>query len=135
MPDLFHRSLLSGESMHGPGYTRDPTHTVVVRPSNREWVAERNGVELARSTQACELQEAGYPLVIYFPPEAVRLEVLSHSSTSTYCPFKGDASYLAMDGVDIAWRYATPYEEVSAIAGCIAFFPELVSVQERLAKP
>ena len=116
--------------MHGPGYTKDPTHTVVVRPSTREWVAERDGMELARSRQAYELQEAGYPLVIYFPPDAVRLDVLSGSSTSTYCPFKGEASYLAINGVDVAWSYTTPYDEVSAIAGCIAFFAKEASVHE-----
>jgi uncharacterized protein (DUF427 family) len=121
--------------MRGPGYIKDPSHTVDVRRSGRKWVAERGGRELARSTEAYELREAGYPLVIYFPPDAVRLGLFSDSSTRTYCPFKGDATYLAMDGVDIAWRYAEPYDEVADIEGCIAFFPGEASVRECSTEP
>lgn len=78
------------------------------------------------------LIESGYSPVVYFPPEDVRTEALIESNTSTHCPFKGDASYWAaeIDGEkrDIAWFYPRTFDEVSPIAGFIAFYVDRVTV-------
>lgn len=46
----------------------------------------------------------------------------------TYCPFKGHASYYSLkDGPEnAAWSYERPYEEMRAIAQCLAFYPDKV---------
>lgn len=64
---------------------------------------------------------------IYFPPDCVNHEYLIPSDTSTYCPWKGDASYftIAVNGeenVDAAWYYAAPFEKASQIRNHIAFW-------------
>ena len=88
--------------------------------------------EVARSDRALLLSEAGYSPVVYFPPDDVRTEALSSSDTQTHCPFKGDASYWAaeIDGelTDVGWYYPQTFDEVSEIAGYIAFYKDRVVV-------
>jgi uncharacterized protein (DUF427 family) len=114
--------------MRGPGYAKDPEHTVEVRDADGEWVASHGGTELARTRSGLALYEDGYPPVIYFPREDVRLDALDRSDSKTYCPFKGEASYLAIDGQDVAWSYGVPYDEVQVIGCCIAFYADRVSL-------
>ena len=64
---------------------------------------------------------------VYFPPEAVDRTYLRASKTSTFCHWKGDASYwdVVVDGKvnhDAAWFYATPKPKAAHIAGYIAFW-------------
>ena len=64
---------------------------------------------------------------IYFPPETVKQEFLRPSNKTTYCPWKGDASYysLVVDGEvneDAAWFYPETFEKAAHIKGHIAFW-------------
>lgn len=64
---------------------------------------------------------------VYFPPEAVRKELLRESDTHTTCPWKGEASYyhVVVDGEineDAAWYYPEPKEAAKVIKGHIAFW-------------
>jgi uncharacterized protein (DUF427 family) len=63
----------------------------------------------------------------YFPVEDVATELLERSASSTYCPWKGDASYysVVVDGKrnqDAAWYYPDPYEAAQDIKDYIAFW-------------
>lgn len=63
----------------------------------------------------------------YFPPEAVKKEMLSPSKTHTICPWKGEASYydVTVDGKvnkDAAWYYPAPKDAANNIKGYIAFW-------------
>ena len=63
----------------------------------------------------------------YFPPEAVRRELLQPSERQTVCPWKGTASYydVVVDGEvnrDAAWFYPEPKEAARSITGRIAFW-------------
>ena len=67
----------------------------------------------------------------YFPMESVNTEYLQNSESSSYCPWKGDASYysLNVDGeqiVDAAWCYAKPKEGAQEIKGRLAFWKGVV---------
>jgi uncharacterized protein (DUF427 family) len=60
--------------------------------------------------------------------------VLRRTDTTTYCPYKGDASYysLLVDGAeltDAVWTYETPYPAVAQIGGHVAFYPDRVQVE------
>ncbi len=114
--------------MQGPGYRKDPDHSVEVGDADGEWVVRDGDTEIARSKRGLELRENGYPPVVYFPREDVRLETLERSDSTTYCPFKGHAAYFARGGKDVAWTYETPYDEVRVIANYVAFYPDRVSV-------
>jgi uncharacterized protein (DUF427 family) len=64
---------------------------------------------------------------VYFPPGAVKRELLRDSDTHTTCHWKGEASYyhVVVDGQenrDAAWYYATPMDAAKNITGHIAFW-------------
>jgi uncharacterized protein (DUF427 family) len=63
----------------------------------------------------------------YFPPEALREQYVSNSSTRTLCPWKGLASYytITVDGVanpDAAWYYPHPSPLARRIKNHVAFW-------------
>lgn len=81
-----------------------------------------NNTVLAESNQF-EVVEGN----VYFPPEAVKREVLQSSATHTTCPWKGVASYydVVVDGQvnkDAAWYYPEPKEAARNIRGHVAFW-------------
>ena len=63
----------------------------------------------------------------YFPPEAVKRELLRDSDTHSTCHWKGVASYhdVVVDGKvnkDAAWYYPEPKQAANQIKGYIAFW-------------
>jgi len=63
----------------------------------------------------------------YFPRAAVDAAILSDSATTSFCPWKGTASYhhVTVDGQvneDAAWYYAEPKEAAAEIRDRIAFW-------------
>ena len=113
----------------GPGYRESPNHEVRVERANGRWRAAMDGRILAESRDALVIYETGYPPAVYFPPDDVRRDELAGSESTSYCPFKGRAAYLSRDGVDIAWLYPDPYDEVEAIRGRVAFYRDHVDVR------
>lgn len=63
----------------------------------------------------------------YFPPESLDRRYFTDSSTTTFCPWKGTASYYNVDvdgkvNKDAAWVYLTPKTGAVEIAGHVAFW-------------
>lgn len=63
----------------------------------------------------------------YFPPESVNRIFLEESSTETFCPWKGTASYynLNVDGEtnrDAVWVYRNPKKAAERIKNYLAFW-------------
>jgi uncharacterized protein (DUF427 family) len=115
--------------------TPGPDHPITVAPGTTRVIARVGDTVVADTTSALVLREASYPPVHYIPLHDVDPTLLRPSSTETYCPYKGDASYyhLALPGqelTDAVWTYRTPYDAVSAIAGHVAFYPDRVTVTE-----
>lgn len=112
----------------------DASHPITVAPLNKRVVVSAGGTIIAETTAAMTLQEATYPAVAYVPLSDVDPSVLVDSDHRTYCPYKGDATYLSVDvnGDVIAngiWRYEHPYAPVSAIADHVAFYPDRFHIQ------
>ncbi len=110
-----------------------PDHPITIEATGDRFVVRAIGLVVADSTATLTLKEAGYPPVHYFPFVDVDESLLRSSSTSTYCPYKGDAAYYSIVGPsgeirDAIWTYADPYQEVRAIAGYLAFYPNLVQI-------
>lgn len=88
---------------------------------------------LGKSVDALELQEAGYPPVIYVPRGDIDMGRLVRTDHVTKCPWKGEASYYSIKGdfgmlANAVWTYESPLPEVSAIAGYLAFYTDRVTV-------
>ncbi|CAO5227690.1 DUF427 domain-containing protein [Frankia sp. AgKG'84/4] len=103
-------------------------HPITVEPTRGRVVVRIAGHVVADSQDALTLREANYPPAYYLPVTDVDSGVLRPSTTSTYCPYKGDASYHSVetpDGTrldDVIWFYEQPYPAVADIAGYVAFY-------------
>lgn len=115
-----------------PGFRKHPDYDITIRPAGRRYVATLGDTRLADSDAALVLEEQGYEPVVYFPKSAVDFSALTPADRRTACPFKGEAEHFAAAGEDdgrvIAWCYADAYDELSEIAGHVAFYPERVRV-------
>lgn len=117
---------------------REPSadHPITVEPTGKHVTVTVNGVVVADTDDALTLQESTYPAVQYVPIRDVARNVLKSSSTTTYCPYKGDASYYSVattesgdDTVsDAIWTYEKPYPAVAEIAGHVAFYPDKAEI-------
>jgi uncharacterized protein (DUF427 family) len=111
----------------------DATHPISVEPSSERVIVRAGGGTLADSTATLVLREADYPPVRYIPLGDVDETLLAPSDTSTYCPYKGDASYRSITtepdrGRDAVWFYDDPYAAVEAIRGHVAFYADRVEI-------
>jgi len=106
-------------------------HQVATRPSTRRVEVISDGQVLAVSERAIELDETGLPTRYYLPRDDIRMELLSPSTTTSYCPFKGHATYFSAPGApDAFWVYEEPSEEEAlAVAGMLAPWPGRVEVR------
>ena len=109
-------------------------HPITVEPTGKHVTVRINGEVVAETDNALTLQESTYPAVQYIPLSDVVQTVLTSSDTTTYCPFKGDASYYTVttaagDTVeDAIWTYEQPYPAVADIAGHVAFYPDKADI-------
>jgi uncharacterized protein (DUF427 family) len=84
-----------------------------------------NGVVVAQSDDTVVVEGNHY-----FPRESVTAEFVP-SATTTYCGWKGTASYasLVVDGAvnpDAMWFYEEPFDAASQIRGRVAFWKGVV---------
>jgi uncharacterized protein (DUF427 family) len=110
-----------------------PAHPITVEPSSDRVTVRAGGTTLADSTDTLVLREADYPAVRYIPLTDVDQSLLAPSDTSTYCPYKGDASYWSITaepdrGEDAVWFYGEPYAAVEPIRDHVAFYADRVEI-------
>ena len=109
-----------------------PGHPITIEPTGARVMVVVGAQIVADTTRALTLREANYPPVQYIPLDDVDQALLTASTTQTYCPYKGDASYYSItaDGgrPDAVWSYREPYDAVADIAGHVAFYPDKVDI-------
>jgi len=116
---------MSSKPIRIPG----PDHPITIEPTPGRVVVRLGDRIIADTDEALTLREASYPAVHYIPRKHVDLASLDASTHQTYCPYKGDASYLGAPGLpNSVWSYETPYEAVAAIAGHLAFYPDRFTI-------
>lgn len=98
-------------------------------PTGRHVTVTVDGTVVAETDGAVTLQESTYPAVQYIPLADVVASGLVRSDTTSYCPYKGEASYYHVGDVqDAIWAYEQPYPAVADIAGKVAFYPDKAQV-------
>ena len=80
-----------------PGHQEHPEHKVTERRVSGRMQALLGGDILADSIDVIEVDEDGYPPRYYFPRADAHMEHLRRSDTTSECPFKGTASYYALE--------------------------------------
>lgn len=110
------------------------SHPITVEPTGKHVTVRVEGELIADTHDALTLQESTYPAVQYIPRHDVAEDRLVHSTTETYCPFKGEASYYGVRTAsghtvdDAIWTYRDPHPAVADIAGHLAFYPDKAEV-------
>jgi uncharacterized protein (DUF427 family) len=105
-------------------YPRPPR----VEPSTRRIRVVLGGVTVADTTRAFRVLETSHPPGYYIPPQDVRSEYLRPSRRTSYCEFKGRASYYDLvvgerEVRDAAWYYPDPAPGYEVIRDHLAFYP------------
>ena len=108
-----------------------PDHPITVEPANVHVQVTVAGRTVADTRNAVSLQEADYPAVLYLPREDVDQSLLARTEHTTYCPYKGDASYYSIPAggeksVNAIWTYESPHPAMAQIKDYVAFYPDRV---------
>ena len=118
-----------------PGFKKHPGHEISARPAGKRVQVKLNGEVIADTRDAIALEEAMggstvAAVVYYVPRNDVKMERLERTAHQSYCPFKGSASYYSLkDGpANAVWSYEQPYDEMLAIKGLLAFYPDKVEL-------
>lgn len=107
-------------------------YAIEIEPLDGTVIAYRGDNVLARSDRAKVMYETRLPPTIYFPREDIIVPLSDPTDLRTFCPFKGTASYHAVELDDGAmnnavWSYAAALPESREIAGFMAFGSGIVS--------
>ena len=106
-----------------------PDHPITIETNLSRVVVKVGGKIIADTSDALTLREASYPPVQYIPRRDVDMATLMRSEHTTYCPYKGDASYYSIPAggdrsLNAVWTYETPFEAMAQINDCDAFYPD-----------
>ena len=114
-----------------------PDHPITIEKSDSRIRVSIAGRVVADTHDALTLREAAYPAVQYIPRKDVDMSLLERTDHTSYCPYKGDASYYSIPvggerSVNAVWTYEQPFDAVSQIKDYVAFYPDRVdSIEER----
>jgi uncharacterized protein (DUF427 family) len=107
-------------------YPPNPYHRVDCRPTKRRLRVTVAGTTLVDTDDTVIVFETALEPRLYVDQSHVRVGVLRQTDTSTYCNYKGVATYwsaLIGDAVveDVAWSYQDPPPESLPIKGFLSF--------------
>ena len=88
-----------------------------------------NGTIIAESDQVETVKGK-----VYFPPGAINRSVFKETDYTTFCDWKGTASYysVTVDGEiaeNVSWTYRNPKPEAANIKEFVAFYP-IVKIED-----
>lgn len=109
------------------------------RPPRTEDVKDKvkvvfGGVTIAYTSRAKRVLETSHPPVYYIPPQDIKAEFLHESGGTSYCEWKGRATYYDIATEDeitgekksaqsAAWFYPEPTRSFTDLKGYVAFYP------------
>ena len=111
-----------------------PDHPMTITPAGGRVVVRDGDTVIADTRRAMSLKESTYPVVLYIPRDDANMAVLRRTEHTTWCPYKGEASYYSLPGnseraINAIWTYETPNEAAADIRGHLAFYPDRVSIE------
>ena len=108
-------------------YPRPPR----LEPVDERIIARFGGITIADTRAAYRVLETSHPPVYYLPPGDIAADVILPVPGTSFCEFKGVASYVTLVAggrrADRAgWRYQNPTGSFAPIAGFIAFYASML---------
>ena len=115
-----------------PGFLKYPGRTLNYKPIERKIEVIFNNKIIASSNMFILLEEENYVPVMYVPRDGLFFKFMENSQHSSYCPFKGKASYwnikVCENKIENAvWSYSDPFDEALIIKNHFAFYSGKVS--------
>lgn len=119
---------------NAPGFEKHPNYEVKIEPANAHVRVLAGDLVLADTESAVLVEETKHRPVYYVPLKDVSLDFFEDTETSTYCPFKGKASYKSLvkgETVekDVLWFYPEPYDEVADLIEYASFYTDRVTLE------
>lgn len=116
---------------HKPVKIPGPDHPISIEANPYRITITVGGKVIADTRDALTLREADYRPVHYIPRRDVDMTSLARSEHTSYCPYKGDASYYSIPAggdrsLNAVWTYETPFEPMGQIKEYLAFYPDRV---------
>ncbi len=104
-------------------YPRPPR----LEQTTRHVVVVFNGVTIAETHHPIRILETSHPPTYYLPPEDLKREYFTPISRSTFCEFKGAASYYTItvgekSAQAAAWYYKAPSPGYEALKDHVAIY-------------
>lgn len=128
MTTTFDVSPIEG-AIRNPG---NPHHFMVLKPVKGSVSIFHGEDLLARTTNALrviEISKKAYDPTLYIPAKDV-VVALEKIDKNSHCPLKGEASYYAYEGEEIAWSYTEPYDFADGLAHHYAFWSSKIWIEE-----
>ena len=101
-------------------YPRPP----ICEPIPRQVTVKLLDTVIASSKAAIRVLETASPPTFYLSPESLMVSLDDVPGTS-FCEWKGQASYFAYADAKLAWRYDKPSARFAAIDGWYSFYASL----------
>jgi uncharacterized protein (DUF427 family) len=126
------------EQVHG--HPRNPYHRVDCVRTARRLRVEVGGTVLVDTDHALGVYETSLAPKLYVDRSAVRMDLLVASPTTTYCPYKGTASYWTAVVAghrfeDVAWSYDDPLPESAPLGQKLSFDETRATLDTDLPSP
>lgn len=124
----------------GPGFAKYPDYRVTFTPIAEEVVVTLGDDVVCRTSDAIAVLESRHKPALYLPQSALATQFLNQSDTSSYCPFKGTASYQTLvagneSAEDALWYYPEPFEEVTFIKDYFGVYTDRVTAITLAGRP
>jgi len=118
-------------------YPPNPYHRVDCRPTDRRLRVTVAGATLVDTVDTVIVFETSLAPRLYVDPALVRTDLLRRTDSTSYCNYKGYATYWAAvvgDTVieDVAWSYNDPMPETLPIKGFLSFDEDRVDMLAEL---
>lgn len=125
-PPFAHKPKKNEESVWD--YPRPP----VLKPDSRLVTVKAGETVIAKTSSAIRVLETASPPTFYISPKDVTKEYLEKAPGSSFCEWKGKATYwnVIINGWEIpkaAWSYNNPSSQFEPIDGWYSFYPALVN--------
>lgn len=114
-------------------HPKDPYKRIDILPTSRKITVKVDDHVIAETRSAKCLLETSLPMRFYLPKPSLNWEYITPSTTTSRCPYKGEANYYNVtingrDHRDLLWWYRYPTQESIFIAGTVAPYNEKVDI-------
>ena len=94
----------------------------------REVCVQFGDLVVAQSKNTIRILETASPPTFYIPPADVDFELLVQTAGSSFCEWKGSATYWSLNAngqrlSNVGWSYESPSQRFAAIKGFLSFYP------------